>query len=295
MQLAEIKKELQFNTELTQLIDILKNIAASQFHRKEKQKERFDEKFMDSFKGFFQLVNLAEIENPLVKSASDVLGIIMLTSDSGFMGGLNNAVIDEALKRKNDGPTELIILGERGVSYLKDSGNEKFKFFPGISDEKSFEQVVELRDYIVKEVLEKRLGKVVLSYPRPISFTVQRVEVINILPCRELVAVAEGKKTVGKEQKIIIESLFPDMVEYLVSIWLTHKLYEVFEDSKLSEFAARTIRLDESLQELTRLNKKLRFRFLRSSHEFVDKGMRETFAAKLQRGKAKDESAKIRV
>ena len=47
MQLTELRKELQFNGDLLNLIDTLKNVAAAQYHLMEKQKERFDE-FMDA-------------------------------------------------------------------------------------------------------------------------------------------------------------------------------------------------------------------------------------------------------
>jgi hypothetical protein len=40
MQLSELRKELAFNTELVQLLETLKNIAADQYHVMEKEKDR---------------------------------------------------------------------------------------------------------------------------------------------------------------------------------------------------------------------------------------------------------------
>jgi len=96
MQSAQkLKKELELNTELTQLLDILKGIAASQFRQLEKRKERFA-KFMDAFEGFFQMIDFSVVEHPFAKGG-EKLGIIMITSDEGFMGGLNTKVINTAL------------------------------------------------------------------------------------------------------------------------------------------------------------------------------------------------------
>ena len=44
MQLSELRKELEFNTELVQLLDTLKNIAAAQYHVMEKEKRAKDRK-----------------------------------------------------------------------------------------------------------------------------------------------------------------------------------------------------------------------------------------------------------
>jgi len=96
VQLNELRKELKFTKELLSLVETLKNVAGAQYHLLEKEKERFD-RFMDAFAGFFRVVNLVDVENPLVRPMSDVLGLVIVTSDSGFMGGLNQGVIRAGL------------------------------------------------------------------------------------------------------------------------------------------------------------------------------------------------------
>jgi F0F1-type ATP synthase gamma subunit len=97
MQLTELKKDLKFNGDLLSLIETLKNAAGARYHTMEKEKERFEE-FMGAFSSFFRVVNLFEVEEPLVKVVSDVLGVVIVTSDSGFMGGLNQGVMRDALE-----------------------------------------------------------------------------------------------------------------------------------------------------------------------------------------------------
>ena len=122
MQLSELKKELMFNRELLSLIGTLKNIAGARYHTMEKDKERFED-FMDAFAGFFKIVNLVEVNNPLVRVVTDTLGIIVVTSDSGFMGGLNQGVLRAAAEAQGDlenDHVELVIVGEKGGSKLGD-------------------------------------------------------------------------------------------------------------------------------------------------------------------------------
>lgn len=290
MQLTELRKELKFSKELVQLIDTLKNIAASQYHMMEREKERFD-RFMEAFAGFFRVVNLVQVENPLVSVVSDVLGVVVVTSDSGFMGGLNQGVMAAARKAAGDLPQEKIawvVIGEKGTSTFSDQG-VKFKEFPGINQTTIYEQALEIKDYIVAEVMAHRMGKVVVAYPRPLSFSAQTIEVVNLLPCAALFdstadsAVARhgaGAKIVSEATKVIVESSFSDMVEYLAGTWVASRFFEIFEDGKLAEFSARAMHLEGSFQKLEKDLKKIKHQCFKASHELIDKGMRESHSAK---------------
>lgn len=293
MQINELRKELKFNTELLQLIETLKNIAAAQYHVMEKEKERFDE-FMNAFSGFFRVINLVDVEDPLVRVVSDVLGIVIVTSDSGFMGGLNQGVIREAMAVQGDLPDDkvaLVVIGDKGVGVMADRG-VKFKGFPGINQERIYEQSVEIKDYIVQEVLARRMGKVVVAYPKPLSFTAQDVDVIPILPCAELFSSEKQDEVAGEKEKehgikfladarkVVVESKLSDMVEYLAGTWVESKLFEVFEDSKLAEFSARAMHLEGSLQKIQTEFKKIKHMYSKAVHELIDKGMRESYAAR---------------
>jgi len=289
MQLNELRKELRFNSDLVQLIETLKNIAAAQYQLMEKEKQRFDE-FMDAFSGFFRVVDLVEVADPLVKVVSDVLGIVVVTSDSGFMGGLNQGVLRAAFKaqgaRSRD-KASFIVIGDKGAISLEDAGLA-FKAFKGIAQDTIYEQAVEIKDYIVGEVLARRMGKVVVAHPKPVSFSMQTIETINILPCAELFdrdaesevsRRTQSRGFLGEARRVIVESSFSDMVEYLAGVWVTSKLFEVFEDSKLAEFSARAMHLEGSLDKLQKQQKKIKHQVFKAAHEQIDKGMRESFSA----------------
>lgn len=298
MQLNELRKEMLFNKDLLALIDTLKNVAGAQYHMLEKQKERFD-MFMDAFADFFRVVNLVDVDNPLVRVSSDVLGVVIVTSDSGFMGGLNQGVMRAALAAAEEYPEDkrsYVVIGEKGCGTFSDQERE-FKPFKGIDQETLYEQSLEIKDYLVQEVLAGRMGKVVLSYPCALSFTAQEVRTINLLPCAELFDLSAADSEVAgriKEEglladatKVIIESSFNDIVEYLSGVWVTSKLYEVFEDSKLAEFSARAMHLEGSLQKVEKEYKKSQHAVFKAVHEQIDKSMRECHSAKMLKDKKK--------
>lgn len=273
--LQKLKKDLVLNRELTQLLDLLKGIAASRFRALEQEKERFA-RFMEAFEGFFQMIDFSLVEHPFAQDKTGKLAIIMITSDEGFMGGLNTRVINTALGCSDAQKAQLIIIGERGAGYLRGLGRD-FIGFPGISSEERYEAAVKLKDFIMKEALAGKFSRLILIYPKSISFTIQRIEALTILPCSELF---EERRELAAEN-IIIESSLGGIIEYLLGAWITQKLLEVIEDSKLSEFSARTVHLEESHQVLLQRQKIIESRYFRSHHELVDKGMREIFSAQL--------------
>ena len=293
--LSQLRRDLRFNAEFLQLIQTLKNIAASQYHTLEREKERFGD-FMDQFAGFFRVVDMVGVEAPLVEVVTDVVGIVLVTSDSGFMGGLNAGVMAAGYDIQGILPPDkvrYIAIGEKGAAKLSESGRE-FKAFPGISPETRYEQAMEIRDYIVKEVQEKRIGKVMVVHPRPLSFTQHTIDTFSLLPCGELfdktskseISVRPSPiKLVADARKVSVESSFQDMVEYLASVWVASKLYEVFEDSKLAEYAARAMHLEDSAQKLEKEHKKLKHQCFRAAHELVDKSMRESFSSRRKKRK----------
>lgn len=277
--LSEAKKALQFNHEFVGLIGILKGIAASQFQALTRKRERFED-FSRSFDGFFKLINLTATDNPFVRSQSDVTGVVIVTSDEGFMGGLNTRVINRALEVAGTGPIEPIVLGGRGAQALKDL-KLPHTDFPAVTHETRYEQAVQLKDFILERVTGKKIGKLILVYPAPVSLMVQRPTVVHLLPAGELLAKQEDLSE--EKGRIFIESSPSVMIQYLVGIWITYRLYDIFEEAKLSEFAARTTHLEQSHDRLTEQGKVLRYRYFRCRRERIDKGMRETFASILLR------------
>lgn len=273
--IKKIKEDLESNQELTGLVDILREISAAQFRKARDRKERF-KTFLDSFESFFKIINLSKSPHPFASAGTEKIGIIMVTSDRGFMGRLNTQVINTALDYRKNDTAELIILGRKGASFLNGLG-EEFTFFPGIDEGNRYQLVIGLRDYIVRQRLSGKIGRTILVYPEPISFVYQKIKLIKILPCAELF---DRKPELNlQDERIIVEPSLDKIVEYLVTTWITHKFYEVFEDSKLSEFAARTLNLENSYQQLLKRSGLLHHQYAYSFHRLVDRNMRDIFGS----------------
>ena len=283
----QLTEELELNEDLTSLMDVLKGIAATEFWILQKKRKRFEE-FILAFEGFFRFVDFIDVQHPFVREQGD-LAIIMITSDEGFMGGLNSRVITAALSYPGADNAKLMIVGEQGANYLTARG-KRFTGFPGFKSDECYEASMKIKEYIMKEGLEGKFGRLVLFYPKPISFMIQQIEHLEVLPCNRLFE-KESKK-IKNWKDVIIESPIDNIIEYLVETWIVQKLFEVFEDSKLAELSARALHLEESYQMLIEQKKGLSHQFFRTRHELVDSEMRDMFSAQIVRKKSRGKISK---
>jgi ATP synthase F1 gamma subunit len=275
--LSTVKKDLEFNTGLSSLIEVLKNIAVSQFHTLENKMKDYDT-LLNAINSFFELVDPNQAKHPFLIPRDKTQIVVAFTSDSGLLGGLNMQVINAAQLELQQMPGRLVVVGERGKAYAQESKNP-FVSFGGIKEEEQYSQVKQLRDYLVNSFLNESTGYLKVVFPRPVSFTVQKAEVVNVLPfCQDS---KEGVASNEPLTDVILESRPEDIIEYLVYLWLGQKLNQISILSRLSEFAARFVHLEGSSQRLKEMDKSLKLQYFRIRHENIDCSMRELFATRL--------------
>ena len=275
--LSNIKKDLEFDKGLLSLLEVLKNISVAQYKILEHKIKTY-ERFSQVLGTFFEFIDIKGIDHPFLNPRERKQIVIAVTSDSGLVGGLNRHVINAALNELADIPGKLVVIGERGKAYARESG-VPFTAFGGVKEDERQEQASQLRDYVVDKVIKESIGYLKIVYPKPISFTVQHVEIVQFLPYNTIgMGSSERKWALGD---IIMESNVNDILEYILYLWIGHKVYEIFGLSRLSEFAARFVHLEESSQKLKDMDAKLQQEYFRVRHELIDRNMRELFSARL--------------
>jgi ATP synthase F1 gamma subunit len=275
--LSAIKKDLEFNTGLSSLLETLKMIAVSQYRSLEGKIRIFD-RLTKSIEGFFKFIDPKTVNHPFLNPRSESQVVVAVTSDSGLLGGINRDVVNYALAELGKMKGKLIVVGDRGKIYARESGFP-FTAFSGIIDEQRLAQALQLRDHILDNMIAEKVGYLKVVYPHPTSFTVQNVRVVGFLP---FMASSDGSQAAGQvKNDVIFESRVEDMAEYLAYIWVGEKLNEIFGLSRLAEFAARFIHLEGSAQRIKDMDKKLRLQYFRVRHELIDRNMRELFSARI--------------
>ncbi|MCX5686387.1 MAG: F0F1 ATP synthase subunit gamma [Candidatus Omnitrophica bacterium] len=275
--LAKLKQSLEFNKSLGTIIDILKTTALVQF-RSFQFKEKPNPEFSKEIEDVFEIFGAKNIRHPyFFERLSLPSAIIIITSDEGFLGGLNTLLINAALDSRRSKNDELVVLGERGAGYLEDL-KESFVPFPGISDEAGWKEPERVADYVLGGY-KKKFGGIFVSYPKFVSLTHQKVEVLQLLPRLPDTGPADGSRR--DREEVTMEPARHRVVEAAVELWVRYKLFEIFWLSKQSEYAARIMHLEGSTYELSGLSQRLRFDYFRRVHALSDKTIREISAAKL--------------
>lgn len=276
--LSNIKKDLDFNRGLSSLIEVLKTISVAQLRALEQEFKSF-ERLHSAIATFLDGIEIEGINHPFVTPKNKSQAIVLVTSDSGLLGGLNMQVISRGLAELEKAPGRIIVVGEKGKNYLKET-NTPFVAFPGIKDQERLGQAMQLRDYLLSRAMEGLFGFLKVVYPHPVSFTVQRIEVVSFLPYLPTRTI---KRIPGETSRpgVILESKPKDIIEYLVYTWVGQRLHEIFGLSRLAEFAARFMHLEGSHQRLKEMDSKILLEYFHVRHELIDRNMRELFAARL--------------
>lgn len=242
--------------------------------------------FFEAIETIAGTLDLEHVSHPFTHAAGSI-GVIAMTSDTGLLGGLNQQVISTAIQEYRRSPGELIVVGERGASYVREQGLP-CHVFPGALDHERQTLAGHICDYAVHQVLTRGLGALTIVYPRALSFSLQRVELVRALPCREWFRTGQSPRRV-QGGPVLLESSLQDILEYLVRLWVGQKVFEVLGLSRLAELAARSVHLESSSQELQRRGQKLWLRYFRERHEVIDRNMRELFAARSLSGSSPEE------
>jgi ATP synthase F1 gamma subunit len=277
--LSAIKKDMDFNQNLYNLVEALKEISIAQYRILEKKLETYDHIF-SSLGEIYGLLQSNNVAHPILQPGDRQAGVIALTSDAGLLGGLNMGVMSQVIKEAQKTRAMLIIIGERGQLYAQESGLP-FVTFKGVKDETRLEQAQQLRDYVLQEELAGRLGELKIVYPFSLSIVSQQVKVLQLLPFAKSDAeILVRSPGVGAES-IIVESEIGSLLEYWMHLYLGQKFHQIFGLSRLAELSARFTHLETSKGKIDQLNKDLRLQYFRQRHEMIDRNMRELFSARM--------------
>jgi len=277
--ISTIKNEREFYRDFYSLINVLKTIAAQQFHSLERKMQTYDE-FTETVESFFTMMDVSAIAHPFVNPKETApLGIVAITSDRGLLGGLNHRVMTSAFGYMENSQNQLIVVGQQGHNYVYGT-NVFYKGFIVGEDDQRYVRALELRDYVIEEVLAGRIGPVKVFYPYATSIQVQKVMELDLLPCTKWPE-KDGAKWDGYGEDILLESYPGDLAEYLIYLLLGQRFFEILQFSRLAEFAARTVHLEDSVEKIKKIDKQLQQKYFRARHEVVDQQMRELFAARI--------------
>jgi len=272
---AQAKKDLGYNENLKEVIDVLKFIASSEFARVSEKAPK---------KGVLKsrvaeccgLLKPSAKEDPFFcGSKENKKAFLLVCSDEGFLGGVNTRIFNMALAKGMRGNVNVIVLGEKGAKLLRDSGIRP-TVFPTVRNVVDMKHVRAISRHVMSLYRNGVVGSFHVAYVRYRSFTSHQLEIARLLPADELITYVRDEQIV--ESIVAPEEKF--VTEYLAKLWIESSLYKIFWSSKLSEWATKVMHLENSSDELKEITEKMRFQYFKSVHALNDKVIREIFATR---------------
>ena len=276
---SKVKVEVGEVRDLVDLIQVLKDVADMKYHAMAAQRVKFN-RFNESFTEFFSLVGFSQVQHPLVNNSNPSTIILVISTERGFVGDLNSRVVGRAMEEKEKNPNaQFVVVGKKGISKLEGMGQKMIKTWEDVEDRGFYEVSIEIKTYLVKEVMENRVGKVVIIYPWPKDYTTTKPRAVKLLPCEDLLP--KQTQSVESFRQVIEESDPLDMTGYLADLWLSSKIYEIFFDTNLAAASAQTQQLDNSLGKMRKERDVVKLKYRKAKRNDIDKSLREVFSARM--------------
>lgn len=274
----KVKLELRDAIEMVDLIQTLKDIADNKFYILMQQKDKF-RRFGESFVEFFRMISFSEVKHPMISNENPVTGILIISAEGSFLGAFNNKIFRKALDDKEKyGQVKYIAVGEKAQERFQPVEKD-LKSFLDAENVGLYETAVAVKDYLVEEIMNDRMGKVVIYYAYPKSLESQSTKTFKLLPCDELVT--KQAQFVEKFENIIEESDPSNIIGYLSNIWITTRIYEILMDTILAATAAQAKFLEDSVDKMKKERDKTKIKFRKAKKGDIDKSLRETFSARM--------------
>ncbi|MFT7538289.1 MAG: ATP synthase F1 gamma subunit [Lysobacterales bacterium] len=281
---ANLKKiELLETGEMVGLIQTLKDIADSKYYTLLSEKEKL-RRFGETFVEFFRLISLTEVSHPLIKNDNKKMGILVISGEGSFLGKFNSSIFLQVEKtREKHEDHKIIGVGEKSMMrYEHEEPN--LKVFSGYEKVGLYEMAVQIKDYLVDEIVNDRLGRVSVVYSWPKTSDIQKPRTVPLLPCADIVS--KQVKFVDEFENVIEESNPKEIIGMLSNIWVTSRIYEILMDVMIASAAAQAAFLDDSVDKMKKEEVKARAAYRKAKKSDIDKSLREIFSARLIANKA---------
>ena len=210
----------------------------------------------------------AEVSHPLLeKPEAGRHVLLVLTSNRGFCGGYNAAILRRALVARREGKAagrqpEMEVSGKRGLAFMKFEGYDVAAEYTHFEDRPTFDEVDELASRYAAEFIDGKLGRLDVAWMKFLSPARQEAVVETLLPIGELDA---GNSAGGPSVDYEFVPSAEEILSEIVPAAFKAQLFKCFLDAAVSEQIARRVAMkaatenaDEMARDLSMLYNRAR-------------------------------------
>lgn len=275
----KVKREMVEVRDLVDLVQVLKDIADMKFHDLFAKRGGF-QRFGESFSEFFRLLKYTEVAHPLITNENPNTCIVVITTEEGFVGDLNNKVVVRAIEEREHYPGAIFVtVGRKGVAKLEMMGIKNVRTFEEVAEQGMYEIAVQLKDFLVEQVMQGKIGKVLVVYPWPKDLQTVKSRVVKLLPCEFIMQ--QQTQTVELFSKVLEESDPLEIIGYLATLWISSKIYEIMFDTSIAAVSAQSQQLETSVGNVRKEAMAVKLKYRKARKGDIDKSLREVFSSRM--------------
>jgi F-type H+-transporting ATPase subunit gamma len=277
--LIHFKENIEGLSDVAETVKTIEKRAASHIHLLKKQVSTLKvyrgecEKILERLSYFYWDSN-----NPLLKRGSSKKELVVITSDKGIVGGLHHKLIENLLEIKNKYQV-ISIVGTKGEEFAKEEGIKaniipiQLGYFP------DQEEIRKLSNYFFKVYTKEGREKVDILYPQFISSVEQNPLVIKFLPFSFSDNDFKDKSSDQKGFGLPIfegekNNIFDNLLKHYINVFFS----EIYIESKLSEFSARTLEAENATQKTKELIENITIKYFKARKRLITQKQLESFS-----------------
>lgn len=238
------RRAVQNISKITRTMQLIATARFQKAHNKVVAARPYTEKLMEMV-NHLQLYAESSVDFscPLLLVPDEVrrIRLLIITSNRGLCGGFNSNVVraaQEFIKERREEGQDVVVdvVGKKGISHIKylSIPVERTYLLP---DEVPYLEVEKIAEGYINLFIERSVDAVAVAYMRFFSSSVQRPEILQLLPLQLKAKEGDSNRHVNYEYipspQDIFDSLLPEAIKIV--------LYQCFMDSGISEQAARMV------------------------------------------------------
>ncbi len=257
---------LRFLAEFRELLDVMQQVAVTQLQRLEGHLGPLPSVAEVLRQDVFPCLPPEAGAHPLGRPGHRGSLVLLITSDEGFVGPLQSDTVRQALAHAV-APTTWWLIGQRGARLLPATARPS-RVLPVPSDGEA-------------EAVLERVGRELLSAYRREGWQAARIVAgrFRSMTRQEIIAEPLLPLPVGSSGEpavpVLIEPSLDRVMARAASLWVAHRLLDVFWSARRAEYAARALHIESSRQELLKQQQRLRYAVFKALHERIDGMVRE--------------------
>lgn len=265
----QIKQRIKTAKNISKITKAMEMVSASKMRRAQAQAlatRPYTRALQESLQRLANEVN-TDVHPFLTPHENGIDVAVVISTDKGLCGGLNQNLFKEAAKwLKDNKDSKLVVVGRKAIAFANVYGLEVHAQFSDLPDTVGINDTVAISSLVSKAFLDQEFKTVSVIYMDFISTLVQKVRTTQLLPLpKEVSDTLSGE---DKESKESTEYLFEPSPEAILNDLLTYYLentvYQSFLEAKASEHSARMVAMKNASENAGELMKELQLQFNKS-------------------------------